>query len=244
MKAKDVMLPFAILFIANFTVLLAWTLVAPLRWTRVVVPNYDEFGRSIESYGTCFASNESSSARNAFLVVLGVFNFVAVVLANYQCFLSRTVPSDFNESYHITLSMLSILEGFLLGIPLLFLCARKPTAQYVVSSILIFLLCMAILVPTFGSKIFVKQKHAKLRTSEWGRAWRNYDETSPRRRSAIGSSRTGASSSRDFTRRSSQAGSLVHQSSVAAIRARVAEKARQESPVVPSSRSCTKNQAI
>lgn len=227
-KARDVILPFVILFVANFAILLAWTIVAPLRWNRVLVASYDQFGRSIESYGTCFATSESSttievSSRNAFLVALGVFNFVAVILANYQCYLSRQSPSDFNESYYIGLSMLSILEGFLLGVPILFLTIGKPTAQYVVSSILIFLLCMGILVPIFGSKMFVKKKHAKLRTSEWKRAWRNYDESTTRLRTTAADMSGRNSSSRAFHCGGSSSSALLqHQSSVAAIRARVA----------------------
>jgi hypothetical protein len=104
----------------------------------------------------------------------------------------------------------------------------------VLSSILIFLLCMAILLPTFCSKIFVKQKNRGLRTSQWRRAWRNYDESSSKRRSVVGS--TEASSSRDFIRRTTTPASQAHQSSVAAIRARVAEKTLQESTTVSSSR--------
>ncbi len=180
-RVKDVMLPFVILFVANFIVLLTWTLVSPLQWTRVKVDNFDRFGRVVETYGTCFGPSKSSS-RTAFLVTLGVFNFIAVALANYECYQSRHAPSDFNESYYISLSMLSILESFLLGIPILFLTIGKPTAQYVVSSVIIFLLCMSILITTFGSKLFVKKESSRLRTSEWRRAWRNYDETASRRR--------------------------------------------------------------
>lgn len=258
------MLPFVILFVANFGVLLSWTLVAPLRWTRVEVANFDQFGRSVESYGTCFSPSGSSSrqvsSRNAFLVALAVFNFVAVVLANYQCYLSRHSPSDFNESYYIGLSMLSILEGYLLGIPILVLTIGKPTAQYVVSSILIFLLCMAIAVPTFVGKLFAKQRSPELRIHEWKRAWRNYDESTSTRRfghnssggsssrggsagdsaqlssvaairaRAAASAQGGSSSSRDFSRRASTPAD-TQLSSVAAIRARVAEKALSQREV-------------
>jgi len=232
-RVKDVMLPFVILFVSNFIVLLTWTLVSPLQWTRVNVDNFDRFGRVVETYGTCFGPSKSSS-RTAFLVTLGVFNFAAVALANYECYQSRHAPSDFNESYYISLSMLSILESFLLGIPILFLTIGKPTSQFVVSSVIIFLLCMSILVTTFGSKLFVKKKSSRLRTSEWRRAWRNYDETACRRWTIIGSA--GTSSSRDFTRkRRSISGSNMHLSSVAAIRARVAEQARQEAALVSGS---------
>jgi hypothetical protein len=241
-KVKDVILPFVILFAANFAVLLAWTLVAPLRWTRVEVANFDHFGRIVESYGTCFAPAGKdgrmlllASSSNAFMLLLGLFNLVAVAFANYQCYLSRQVPSDFNESYYIGLSMLSILEGFLIGIPILFLAVGNPTANFIVASLLISFLCLAMLVPTFIPKVFVKN-HTRLRRSEWREAWRNYDRcisrdghqtqaASLRGRGDgnVTSSRATAASGR------TTAASSGNQSSVAAIRARVAQSAVQES---------------
>lgn len=223
MKARDAMLPFVVFVTINFSILLAWTIVAPRSWSRVEVTSYDKFGRAVESYGTCIDRKGSSAvAQTAFMVTLGVINFLAVVLANYQCYKSRNVPSDFNESYHITLSMLSILEGFLLGIPILFLTVGKPTAKYVIFSVLIFLLCMAILVPSFGTKFLAKKKSSRLRTSEWRRAWRDYDQASSRHITGF----TGSSSSHGFGQRPSLS---AQQSSVAAIRARVAEKQLLES---------------
>lgn len=144
--------------------------------------------------------------------------------------------------------MMSILEGFLLGVPIIFLTTGKPTAQYVTFSVLVFLLCMGILLPSIGSKMFVKHKNFRLRTSEWKRAWRDHDEVVTKRRvsvtASVGSSSKrrlsvasgGSSSTRDFARRPSmRASALQHQSSVAEIRARVMEKqAAQKSTRVPA----------
>lgn len=242
------MLPFVILFVANFAVLLAWTLVAPLRWTRVEVANFDHFGRIVESYGTCFAPAGQdgrmlmlASSSNAFMLALGLFNLVAVAFANYQCYLSRQVPSDFNESYYIGLSMLSILEGFLIGIPILFLAVGNPTANFIVASLLISFLYMTILVPTFIPKVFIKNNHTRLRRSEWREAWRNYDRCMSRDghqtqaaslrgkgNGNVTSIRAAAASGR------TTAASSGNQSSVAAIPARVAQSAVQESARLPT----------
>lgn len=217
-KAKDVIRPFVVLFIINFALLLAWTLVAPLRWIRVEVANYDRFGRSVESFGTCFSTDPNGSSlelssRNAFLITLGLFNFVVVVFANYQCYLARRVPSDFNESYYIGLSMLSILEGFLIGIPILFLCVGKPSASFVVSSVLIAFLCLAILLPTFVPKTW-RRRHS-LDRSEWNQTWRSYRYDKNVSRRCQNDTHNGSS-----LQKSSVA--AVHRDSVAAIRDRVA----------------------
>jgi len=213
-----VLLPFVVLFMANFVVLLVWTLVAPLRWTRVEVANFDHFGRSVESYGTCFSPDQNGSSRevssrNIFLIVLGLFNFLAVAFANYQCYLARQVPSDFNESYYIGLSMLSILEGFLIGIPILFLTIGKPIAGFVVGSVLIAFLCMAILLPTFAPKT-LRNRHSMLQRSEWNKTWRHFDKTLSRGRST----------------REHRPAATSHHDSVAEIRERVAKRGFHVSP--------------
>ena len=61
MKAKDVIWPFVLLIVVNFVLLLAWTIVDPLQWSRVDVANYDSFGRSVESFGSCFANDTTTS---------------------------------------------------------------------------------------------------------------------------------------------------------------------------------------
>jgi hypothetical protein len=230
-KAQDVMLPFAILFIANFAVLLSWTLVAPLHWTRVEVANFDHFGRSVESYGTCFAAEykgNRASARNAFMISLAVFNFFAVVFANYESYLSRHLPSDFNETFYITLSMASILEGFLIGAPILFMAGDNPTSFFVVSSVLIAFVCLAILLPMFVPKLAIR--FMKLNQAEWRGAWRTYAETSSQRRSAARSS--GGDSSQPFSGEGSDG--IQHLSSSAEMPERVAQRAGVKSPQVPT----------
>jgi hypothetical protein len=52
-RARDVMYPFIILAVLNISFLTLWTVGAPMTWTRVSVPNFDAFGRSVESYGAC-----------------------------------------------------------------------------------------------------------------------------------------------------------------------------------------------
>lgn len=155
-KARDAMWIVGLLLPLNYVVLTAWTVVAPLQWTRIHVDNFDNFGRSVETYGTCWPGESSSQL--AFLCVLFFMNLVLVIVANYQSFLARNIPSDFNESTYITLSMASILETMLLGIPIVFLVLESPTAAFVVESLLITALCLAILLPLFIPKYLRKTR--------------------------------------------------------------------------------------
>lgn len=189
-KVKDAIWPFITLTVVNFVLLLAWTLVAPLEWTRVEVNNVDSFGRSVESYGTCFAydSDEHTSGQNrariGFLIALGVFNFGAVILANIESYKARKLPSDFNESFYLALSMVSILEGFLIGVPILFLGSKSPTVFFVVGSLLITFLCLGILLPTFVQKIVLRRQKSGLNRSQWHGAWTTYNSAGRRARSS------------------------------------------------------------
>jgi hypothetical protein len=155
-KAKDAMWMCGLLLAVNYVVLLAWTLVAPLQWTRVPMENFDSFGRSVESYGTCWYTE--SSSQSTFLIVLFAINMLLVCFANYQSFLAKNIPSDFNESLYVALSMASILEATILGIPIIFTVIDSPSAAFVVASLFITILCLAILLPLFIAKYVARSK--------------------------------------------------------------------------------------
>ena len=187
-KAKDAMWMCGLLLAINYVVLVAWTVVAPLQWTRVLVDNFDSFGRSVESYGTCWQRTKGSS-EFAFMLILFFINMVVVCFANYQSYLARNIPSDFNESLHITLSMASLLETTLLGIPIVFLVSESPPAAFLVASLLITALCLAIMLPLFLPKVLHKTKG--IDETELREHWRKQ-----RRRSSLGSVVAMGSSSR------------------------------------------------
>jgi len=146
--AKDVLMPTLFVTVTNVIILTIWTAVSPLHWVRRDdYTQVDAFGRPGESRGSCRGANDG------FWIVLVTFNFVMVVFANYQSFLARNIPSDFNESLYITLSMASLLECFLIGIPLLildFLTWNDPSADFVLKSVLIAFGCASILLPMYA----------------------------------------------------------------------------------------------
>ena len=67
------------LLLVNIIVLLTWTFVAPLKWTRVEGESKDAFDRSTDSHATCSA--ESGSAL-PFLLVLVIFNLGMLIVSN------------------------------------------------------------------------------------------------------------------------------------------------------------------
>jgi len=147
---RDVLLPFAIMITLNVVFLSVWTAVDPLYmyWERV-----DE-GRNesgdLVSYGHCTASGTVSIVM---ISLLAAVNLVALLLANLQAYHARKLTVAYNESKFVALSMASILQATVIGVPLLFLSMTNPTASYVVRIILIFVVCMSILCWIFVPKM-------------------------------------------------------------------------------------------
>lgn len=150
-KARDVILPFVVLTFLNVTVLSIWTVVAPLTWTRRWIDNYDQFGRSIESYGTCYGGR-NDVAQYVFMALIILINVAAILLSLYQSYQARNLPTDFNESYYIAVSTFSLLESMILGGPLLVLVRDNPSADFLIKSVLVTIVCATILLFTFIPK--------------------------------------------------------------------------------------------
>ena len=74
-KETDVILPFAILMTANIAVLLAWTIVDPLKWVRTEPDDQNQ------SHGFCQADDQTAYK---FLIPIGVINALALILANLE----------------------------------------------------------------------------------------------------------------------------------------------------------------
>eukprot|EP00541_Cyclophora_tenuis_P014354 CAMPEP_0116555830 /NCGR_PEP_ID=MMETSP0397-20121206/8362_1 /TAXON_ID=216820 /ORGANISM="Cyclophora tenuis, Strain ECT3854" /LENGTH=347 /DNA_ID=CAMNT_0004081139 /DNA_START=204 /DNA_END=1247 /DNA_ORIENTATION=+ len=170
-QARDVLWPFLLLTLTNVIVLTAWTILSPLRWVRYEEKDprtVDPYGRSTESFGHCAGSN------SIYWMVLGAFNFMTVVFANYQSYVARNIPTDFNESLYVAISMASLLECFLIGAPLLFLVDKgNPAAAFIVQAVLIAFGCASLLLPIYLHK-FRAQSFSELDlASSIARGWRS-----------------------------------------------------------------------
>ena len=155
-RPKDVLYPFAILMSANIAILTAWTIVDPLRWTRVELANYfDIFDRPSDSVAYCRGSDSTTSY---FIFMYVGINVVALIFANYQSYVARKYPSAYNEGYYIALSVGFLLEACLLGIPVIYLVKDTPSQVFLVKSIFITMLCLLILLPLFIPKYLARNE--------------------------------------------------------------------------------------
>lgn len=156
----DVLKPFLILTFTNITLLTAWTLKSPLVWTRISVDNFDTFGRIVETYGVCRArqADGETDLFIAFASSLVTLNFLVVVFTFYKASQTRQMPNQYSEMFYVSLCIAFMVEGFLLGVPILFLSGGDPTAYFLVRSMLVAVFCTAILGPIFAPKVWIQHQ--------------------------------------------------------------------------------------
>ena len=158
-KERDVLPPFGVMFTINLTILLAWTLVDPLTWTRIETSE-------ISSYGTCtIDSDKPDFIWKIFVSILGIVNGVALVMANWAAYKARHLSTELGESKWIAMAMGSLLQLLLVAIPILFLVRDNPSAKYFVSTSIVFVITLSILGFIFVPKIIAHYEREKERES-------------------------------------------------------------------------------
>ena len=111
-RAIDVAKPLATLTIITCSLLAALTIVAPLVWLRDVKIS-DRFERPTSSTGMCQPQEKTMY----FVIPLLCVTILAIVVANYQSYLARNLPSRWNESLYVSLTNFILLETFIIGLP-------------------------------------------------------------------------------------------------------------------------------
>jgi len=159
-KVKDALRPWFVLLILNTIVLVTWTEVDPMKWVRVETGTFDDFNRSIDSYGICSSSNEVP-----FIVVLLIINFSLVVLANYQAYRARNLSTEFSESKYISIIMSSMFQAIVIGLPLAILVGKDPNASFIVLAGIIGMLCLSTLCFMFIPKMVSMNKKGEVALS-------------------------------------------------------------------------------
>lgn len=142
-----------IFFSLNFVVLLAWTLVTPLKWTRTPLETTDVFDRAITLYGSC--SNEDALP---FYIVIVVLNVGFLTLANWWAFKSRNIETEYRESRYIAISMASVLQAWCMGVPILIVVQEYPIAKFFVEAVIVFVTALVVLLLVYVPKALVIHK--------------------------------------------------------------------------------------
>ena len=147
-RRQDVLIPFATLFVINLIILVSWSVIDPLEWVRIEMRSFDEFGRSVESYGTC-----KSEWQLVFYILIGIVVVCSLLVANAANYRARHLSGELHEGKWISISSLILLEATIIGIPALLAVSDRPTEFFVMRFVLVVIFCAAILAPLFVPKI-------------------------------------------------------------------------------------------
>jgi ABC-type sugar transport system substrate-binding protein len=158
---RDVMAPFVVLLSANIVVLIMWTVIDPLMYVREAHPGTDGWNRIISTYGSC-----QSSHVTRYLIPLACVNLSVLLIANWQAYVSRVIESEFAESKYIAMTMASLLQAILSGVPILFIVREQPQAFYLVLTFMVFVVCMAVLLLIFVPKVVMTEAFARRNEQE------------------------------------------------------------------------------
>jgi hypothetical protein len=138
-STNDVLGGFIVTCTLNVAVLLAWTLVSPLEWTRVQMDATDVFNRHLESYATCRSDHSLP-----FVVAIIVLNALFLLVGTWWAYRSRNVETEYNESFYIGVSMAAILQAWIMGIPIQGVVRDIPQATFYVQIGMVFVTSQAI----------------------------------------------------------------------------------------------------
>lgn len=177
---RDVFLPLIALLMANVVVLAIWTALDPLTYVRIPHEGTDGWNRVISTYGSCRSNNVVP-----YLVPLVLINVSVLLLANWQAYEARHIEIEFSESKYIGITIASMLQASLMGVPILFIVRENPQAFYLVFTFMIFVICMATLLLIFAPKIVLTENFRKLSTREQRRLIRTSIEQTHRRQSPL-----------------------------------------------------------
>ena len=81
-----------------------------------------------------------------------LLNLGILIVANVLAYQARDVPIEYQENRYIAISMASILQALVLGMPLLFVVKDSPQGKFFVQLAIIFVTCSATMLLIFVSK--------------------------------------------------------------------------------------------
>lgn len=152
-SAASVILWATSLVSTNVVLLLSWSFVSPLKWTRVVAATTDSFNRFQESHATCDSSNSIG-----FLIAIVAVNIVFLGIGTYWGYRTRNVTTDYGESRFIGIVITAVLQTWLMGIPVLIALVEQPSATFFVKSGLVGLTSGIVLTFNYLPKMWVVHK--------------------------------------------------------------------------------------
>lgn len=141
---QETLLIIGLVTLLDAILLLAWTMVDPLHWERVVVLA-DKFGSPLESQGFC-----TSDHWVIFGSLIGVHHLILLTTGCILCYKARKIPTMFQEGKYVSLAMLANLQLLALGVPIL-IVGSDPQTSFFVRSVIVWMNSLSVICLIFGN---------------------------------------------------------------------------------------------
>jgi len=138
-----------VLMLTELVAMIIWVIVAPLQWSRLV-SQVDSFGNPLSSYGECTGSTVSV----AFVAVVFTIHAISLALTSNASNHVRDLPVQYQESKWINLSVMSMLQIYLVSIPAVIASYNDVTGRFVIMSSVVVVTVGALLLCLLFPKIF------------------------------------------------------------------------------------------
>ena len=119
--------------VIDVILLVVWTIVDPLQWKRTVT-SADQFGVALESEGRCISEHWTT-----FTTIIAVFHVCLMGVACILCYVARDIPTKFSEGKYVSIAMISNLQIFIVGVPILIIIGTDPVTSFFVRSVVIWM---------------------------------------------------------------------------------------------------------
>lgn len=150
LETFDVLVPLLVIGGANLIVLMTWNIKDPVVWVRSPIddPPTTLDLEDVPTYGYC----NSEDYRVYLGLMLGI-NYVVSLVALVQAYECRKISTDYGESLWIGASLITVVQVWTVGWPLLKLLDDNPRAVFFVKVGVVFLTTMCPLMLIFVPKI-------------------------------------------------------------------------------------------
>lgn len=93
-------------------------------------------------------------------------NLVVLAVACWQAYEARDIKSEFAEAKYIAMTVFSLTQGFLTGLPIVAVARGTPKTFYLMLTFLVFAVCMVVLSLIFIPKMLMQIRYGKMSHKE------------------------------------------------------------------------------
>jgi len=149
---RDIMLPFVTLMTPTLICLILWTVYGYPEYIRQPGEGTDAWNRITQTNGQC-----TFGYSNIFFPIFIVIIFASLLIGNIISFMARSYKSDSHENELVGLSLATMLQASIIGVPLLHTARISISyghrSVYVIQILLVSVICITIQLLIFIPKI-------------------------------------------------------------------------------------------